>query len=160
MIECELGDQDCELAVTNLRKARKSAVEARWRSGDVEDCKSAAAPASRPIVRTIHALFYPPDSAGFRRHCELSPYFPRRSSSRSTASRMKAGLPYVPAIASIRASTSGANRTGTGFRLSGGRPMRGSVAGAVAVRKKTILFSVDPINDAVYVNGIVFGGKR
>jgi hypothetical protein len=37
--------------------------------------------------------------------------------------------------------------------------MRGSVAGAGAVRKKTILFSVDHINDAVYINGIVYGGK-
>lgn len=33
--------------------------------------------------------------------------------------------------------------------------MRGSVAGAVAVRKKTILFSVDRLNDAVYINDIV-----
>jgi len=33
--------------------------------------------------------------------------------------------------------------------------MRGSVAGAVEVRKKTILFSVAYINDAVYINGIV-----
>ena len=40
MIDCELWELDCELAVSNLRKARKSAVEARWRSGDVEDCKS------------------------------------------------------------------------------------------------------------------------
>jgi len=33
--------------------------------------------------------------------------------------------------------------------------MRGSLAGAVSVRKKTILFSVDRVNDAVYINDIV-----
>lgn len=33
--------------------------------------------------------------------------------------------------------------------------MRGSVAVVIAVRKKTVLFSVDHINDAVYINDIV-----
>jgi hypothetical protein len=113
MIDCELRGQDCELAVSTPRKARKSAVEARWRSGDVEDCKSAATHGFQPIVRTIHAPFYPPNSVGFRSHCELSPYFPRRSSSRSTASRMKAERSSSPLAASIRSSTAGAQRIGT-----------------------------------------------
>ncbi len=90
MIECELGTANCELAVWVLRKARKSAVEARWRSGDVEDCKSSDTRGFPPIVRNLPALFHPRDSVSFSRHCELFPYFPRRSSSRSTASRMKA----------------------------------------------------------------------
>ena len=99
---------------------------------------SAAVP--EPFAENRHHISQEVSAVPENQKAPLSPYFPRRSSSRSTASRMNAGLPYVPAIASIRASTSGANRTGTGFRLSGGRPMRGSVAGAVAVRKKTILF--------------------
>jgi hypothetical protein len=72
---------------------------------------------------------------------------------------MNLGRPYRPAIFSIRASTSGDRRTGTALRLSGGRPIRGAISGATSCFKKTILFSVDGINDAVYINGIVYGGK-
>ena len=166
MIECELGTANCELAVWGLRKARKSAVEARWRSGDVEDCKSAAVPASRPIVRTIHALFYPPDSVGFRCHCELSPYFPRRSSSRSTASRTNLARGSPLRAASILASKSLPNRIGVGFvseafSSSGNRPIRRVLSGT-AFLAKSVIFPIPPIaqqSDTGYISDIGFGGK-
>lgn len=43
--------------------------------------------------------------------------------------------------------------------FSGFLPMRGDVTRASAVAKKTIPFLVDAINDADYINGIVYGGK-
>jgi hypothetical protein len=73
---------------------------------------------------------------------------------------MKAARPYVPTSASIRASASEDSRTGVGFMLSGFLPIRRGVAGVSASSKKTIPFSVDAINDADYINGIVYGGKR
>lgn len=83
----------------------------------------------------------------------------RRSSTRSTASRMNAARPYFPTNASTRSITSGGNRTGMTFMLSGGRPMRRGLAAASVAGKKTIPFSVDRVNDVVYINDIVYGGK-
>jgi len=85
--------------------------------------------------------------------------FSRRASSASTASRMNCGRPYVPASASIRATVSGGKRTGTIFMLRGGRPIRRGISEAGSCFKKTMLFSVDGLNDGVYINGIVYGGK-
>lgn len=85
-------------------------------------------------------------------------YFPRRCSSASTAARMNPARPYVPTSASIRSSMSGGNRTGVGFPI-GFRPIGRAVAAGCSAGKKTIPFSVDAINDADYLNGIVYGGK-
>lgn len=43
--------------------------------------------------------------------------------------------------------------------LSGGLPMRRGVAADCSCRKKTMPFSVDLINDAVYINDIDYGDK-
>lgn len=72
---------------------------------------------------------------------------------------MNAARPYVPTSASTLATASGGNRTGTICILSGGRPIGRAVAGDCAAGKKTMPFSVDALNDADYINGIVYGGK-
>lgn len=46
-----------------------------------------------------------------------------RVSFSSTAWRMKAGRPYLPAMTSIFANASADRRTGTGFMCSGFRPI-------------------------------------
>lgn len=80
-------------------------------------------------------------------------YWLRRSSSRSTASRMNCARPYVLTSASIRAITSGARRTGTRVRFSGGRPMRRPISGSGVTFNKTAPFSVAFLNGAFYING-------
>ena len=60
-------------------------------------------------------------------------------------------------MASTFATISGARRTGTICMLSGGLPMGRGVAGSICSIKKTMPFSVDAVNDAVYINDIVYG---
>lgn len=55
--------------------------------------------------------------------------FSRRFSSRSTASRMKAAMPFSPTRSRIRSLTSSGKRICVGLFPSGGRPMRGDVDG-------------------------------
>lgn len=85
-------------------------------------------------------------------------YLPSRSSFSAMASRINLARPYVPTSASMPPSISGGKRTGVGFPI-GFRPIGRGVARCDPAGKKTIPFSVDGINDAVYINGIVYGGK-
>ncbi|WP_447724670.1 hypothetical protein [Sphingomonas koreensis] len=86
-------------------------------------------------------------------------YLASRCSFSLIASRMNFARPYVPTRPSIFASVSGAIRTGVGFILSGGRPIGREIAGSGAAGKKTIPFSIDAVNDAVYINDIDYGSK-
>ena len=85
----------------------------------------------------------------------------RRTSSASMASRMNCARPYLPQSASIRSSASGGKRTGVGLLPSGGRPIRGAVVdtdkSGKAIENDTVF--VDVLNDVVYIDDTVYGGK-
>ena len=58
-------DCHCETERLGALSPRKSAPEARWRSGDAADCKSTDYPGAEPIFRSIPALFASRFSVGF-----------------------------------------------------------------------------------------------
>jgi len=157
MNDCELLGRHCELAVPCPVNPQKSAV---WPDGGVVTQRTAnpQSPGANPHKFASFRLCSPRGiSGGYRSRCEL---FSRRSSSRSTASRMNSARRCGPAIASMRAIISASNRTWVRFvtssRLSGGRPMRGSLATSEIICTSKIKRHrlLTPVTDIAYIRDI------